>query len=109
MALLIMVMGIPRVLGKYVREDKVISLLDALRKITLEPAKRLELSAKGQIFEGCDADITIFNPETIKDGADFSDLNIPPVGLGYVIVNGIIAVDHNNIINNQAGRFISYK
>nr|WP_315024723.1 amidohydrolase family protein [uncultured Aminipila sp.] len=99
----------PRVLGKYVREDKVISLLDALRKITLEPAKRLDLSTKGQIFKGCDADITIFNPEIIKDGADFSDLNIPPVGLDYVIVNGIIAVDHNNIITNQAGRFVSYK
>lgn len=99
----------PRVLGKYVREDKVISLLDALRKMTLEPANRLELNAKGRIFKGCDADITIFDLETIKDGADFSELNIPPFGIDYVIVNGKVAVDHNSIINGRAGRFISYK
>lgn len=99
----------PRVLGKYVREDKIISLLDALRKITLEPAKRLELSTKGQIFKGCDADITIFDPDTIKDGADFSELSIPPMGIEYVIVNGRVAVDHNNITNDRAGKFISYK
>lgn len=99
----------PRVLGKYVREDKVISLLDALRKITLEPAKRLDLTSKGQICIGCDADITIFDPDTIQDGADFSELNIPPMGIEYVIVNGKVAVDHNNIINDRAGRFVSYK
>lgn len=99
----------PRVLGKYVREDKVITLLDALRKITLEPAKRLDLTSKGQIFKGCDADITIFDPNKIKDGADFSELNIPPMGIDYVIVNGKVAVDHNNMINDHAGRFISYK
>lgn len=99
----------PRVLGKYVREENVISLLDALRKMTLEPAKRLELNTKGQIFKGCDADITIFDPKTIKDGADFSDLNIPPVGIDYVIVDGKVAVDHNNIKNDRIGRFISYR
>lgn len=99
----------PRVLGKYVREDQAISLLDALRKITLEPAKRLDFTSKGQILIGCDADITIFDPNTIKDGADFSQLNVPPTGIEYVIVNGKIAVEHNNLINDRAGRFISYK
>ncbi|QOX63176.1 amidohydrolase family protein [Anoxybacterium hadale] len=98
----------PRVLGKYVREDKVISLMDALRKMTIEPAKRLDLQSKGQIIEGGDADITIFDPDTIQDGADFTELK-PPVGIDYVIVNGKIAVDHNHIVNGKAGRFISYQ
>ncbi|MBE6033164.1 MAG: amidohydrolase [Clostridiales bacterium] len=98
----------PRVLGKYVREDKVISLLEALRKMTLEPAKRLGLDNKGQIACGCDADITVFDPQTIKDGADFFDLNIPPVGINCVIVNGKIAAEGNKLINGRAGRFISY-
>ncbi|WP_312354504.1 amidohydrolase family protein [Aminipila sp.] len=98
----------PRGLGKYVREDKVISLLEALRKMTLEPAKRLGLDNKGQIACGCDADITVFDPQTIKDGADFFDLNIPPVGINCVIVNGKIAAEGNKLINGRAGRFISY-
>lgn len=99
----------PRVLGKYVREDKIISLMDALKKMTLEPAKRLDLHNKGQIFEGCDADITIFNPDTIRDKADFLQSDLPPEGIDYVIVNGKIAVDHNMVQDNRAGRFISYK
>ncbi|QAT42091.1 amidohydrolase family protein [Aminipila luticellarii] len=99
----------PRVLGKYVREDKVLPLIDALRKMTLEPAKRLNLNKKGCIFEGCDADLTIFDPENVKDGADFSESDLPPEGIDYVIVNGKIAVDHNQIKNNRAGRFISYE
>ncbi|QHI71868.1 amidohydrolase family protein [Aminipila terrae] len=98
----------PRVLGKYVREDKIISLMDALKKMTLEPAKRLDLHNKGQIFEGCDADITIFNPDTIRDKADFLQSDLPPEGIDYVIVNGKIAVDHNMVQDNRAGRFISY-
>lgn len=98
----------PRVLGKYVREDNVISLLEALRKMTLEPAKRLGLDNKGQIACGCDADITVFDPQTIKDGADFFNLNIPPVGIDCVIVNGKIAAESNKLINGRAGRFISY-
>jgi len=76
--------------------------------MTLEPAKRLGLDNKGQIACGCDADITVFDPQTIKDGADFFDLNIPPVGINCVIVNGKIAAEGNKLINGRAGRFISY-
>ena len=96
----------PRVLGKYVREDKVISMIDALKKITLTPADRLGLSNKGRIEVGCDADITIFDPETIADGATFEQLNIKPVGIDAVIVDGKIALNNGDIVNDRLGRFI---
>ena len=99
----------PRVLGKYVREDKVLTLIDALRKMTLEPAKRLLMeNRKGVIKEGADADLTIFDPETILDGATFAELDIAPTGIDYVIVNGKLAMDHNEMKSETYGKFISY-
>lgn len=96
----------PRVLGKYVREDKVISLIDALKKMTYVPALRLGLDAKGRIAPDCDADITIFNPDTVKDGATFTDLHIKPEGIDWVILNGRVAVKEGNKVNDRLGRFI---
>ncbi|MGC2872892.1 amidohydrolase family protein [Ihubacter sp. mB4P-1] len=99
----------PRVLGKYVREDKALPLIDAIRKMTLEPARRLELSDKGRIEIGCDADITVFNPDTVIDGATFSDLHIQPEGIEYVFIGGNMAMDHKKTVDGRLGRFISYK
>ena len=99
----------PRVLGKYVREEKAVSLVDALRKMTFEPAERLLLHKKGRIEEGCDADLVIFNPETVHDGATFSDLHIKPVGIEYVYINGEKAVEQNKIVNDRSGQFIPYR
>ncbi len=82
-----------RVLGKYVREDKVIDLNTAIEKMTLLPAKRLENIApmmrfKGRIQVGADADITIFNPNTIIDKATFEKGLEFSAGIEYVMVNG---------------------
>ena len=99
----------PRVLGKYVRKDKVLPLIDAIRKMTLEPAERLDLAKKGRIEVGCDADLTIFNPETIMDGATFSDLHLQPEGIDYVLIGGKLALKDKITVNNRLGRFISYK
>ncbi|MBR2001552.1 MAG: amidohydrolase, partial [Firmicutes bacterium] len=55
---------------------------------------------------GCDADITIFDPETIADGATFEQLNIKPVGIDAVIVDGKIALNNGDIVNDRLGRFI---
>ena len=97
----------PRVLGKYVREEKALPLIDALRKMTLEPAKRLELDHKGRIQLGCDADITIFDPDTIIDKADFTQL-CKPEGIDYVLIGGEIALKDGERVNDRLGRFLSY-
>lgn len=86
-----------RVLGKYVREEKVIDLTTAIEKMTLLPAKRLEnispmMRFKGRIQVGADADITIFNPNTIIDKATFEKGLEFSSGIEYVLVNGTFAL-----------------
>lgn len=98
----------PRVLGKYVRDEKIISLYSALEKMTIRPADRLGLNTKGRIQVGADADITIFDPNNIGDRATFTDSNLESVGIEAVIINGEIAVKDNVIINDRLGKFISY-
>ena len=99
----------PRVLGKYVREDKALPLIDAIRKMTLEPAKRMDLDQKGRIELGCDADLTIFNPDTIIDGATFSNLHIQPEGIEAVFIDGKLALKNKVTINNRLGKYIAYR
>lgn len=99
----------PKVLGEYVREMKKLSLAEAIRKMTLMPAERLGLTAKGKIEEGFDADIVIFDPETVMDKATFNAPALPPNGIKYVIINGEIAVKDNIIVKGNLGRFISNK
>lgn len=88
-----------RILGKYVREEKLLSLNEGLRKITLMPAQRLETIApafknKGRICVGADADITIFDPEKIIDKATYNEPAISSKGISYVLVNGTIVVNN---------------
>ncbi len=94
-----------RVLGKYVREDKVIDLMTALEKMTLLPAKRLENIApsmrfKGRIQVGADADITIFNPETVIDKATFEKGLEFSAGIEYVMVNGSFVLKNGKTMSN---------
>lgn len=92
-----------RVLGKYVREDKVIDLMTALEKMTLLPAKRLENIApmmrfKGRIQVGADADITIFNPNTVSDKATFEKGLEFSAGIEYVLVNGSFVLKNGKTV-----------
>jgi len=82
----------PRVLGKYVREEKWLTLEEAIWKMTGFPAKKLDLEHRGLIKENYCADIVIFNPETINDEATYEEPHRFSTGIEYVIVNGKIAV-----------------
>ncbi len=85
----------PRILGKYVREEKLLTLEDAIRRMTYFPALRLGLTDRGLIKENFCADLAIFDPNTIIDKATFEDPHQFPEGIPYVIVNGGIVVDNN--------------
>lgn len=95
----------PRVIGHYVRDEKVIDFFDAMYKMTLMPAKRLNLTRKGVIKEGFDADITVFNYETIIDKATFQEPQLRPDGIDYVIVGGKLAVKNGVTVSNNLGKF----
>lgn len=95
----------PRFLAKYVRDEKLISLEDGIKKITSQPAQILGIS-KGSLEVGADADITIFSLDELKDNADFNDSGRAPDGIYYVIVNGNIAVEKNKILNSKGGHSI---
>jgi dihydroorotase len=86
------------VLGKYVREEGVVDLMDALRRMTIAPARRLEarvpnMARKGRVQEGADADITVFDPATVIDRSTYTNGTIPSEGFAYVLVGGVLVVD----------------
>ena len=91
-----------RVLGHYVRERKVLSLMDALRKMTLLPAQRLEAVApvmkkKGRVQVGADADLTVFDPATVIDRATYNEGNVPSAGIIHVLVEGTLVMKDTSI------------
>jgi len=86
-----------RVLGRYVREGHALTLMAALRKMTLLPARRLErrvpsMRRKGRLAIGADADIVVFDPERIVDRATYREPTLPPDGVPFVVVNGTVVV-----------------
>jgi N-acyl-D-amino-acid deacylase len=97
----------PRVLGHYARDERVISLQEAVRKMTGAPAQKLGLKERGLLREGYKADITVFNPKTVKDIASFNDPQQYPAGIPYVIVNGKIVIkdgEHTGVLPGKALR-----
>jgi N-acyl-D-amino-acid deacylase len=84
----------PRVLGRYVRELHVLTLEDAVRKMTSANAEKINLADRGLIKVGWAADITVFDPATVADRATFTQPHQYPVGIPYVIVNGQVVLDH---------------
>jgi N-acyl-D-aspartate/D-glutamate deacylase len=82
----------PRILGKYVREERVISLPEAVRKMTAYPAQRLGLKDRGRIAPGMCADLVAFDPATVGDTATFDDPRQTPTGVPWVWVNGHASV-----------------
>jgi N-acyl-D-amino-acid deacylase len=79
----------PRVLGKYVREERALTLEDAIRKMTSAPADRIGLRERGRLREGCFADVVVFDPQTVGDRATFADSHQLSTGVRDVWVNGV--------------------
>ena len=94
----------PRILGRYVREEHLLTLEQAIHKMTGMPAQRVGLRDRGLLRAGAFADVTIFDPKTVMDRATFEVPNQHPVGINYVIVNGKISVDHGKRTPALAGR-----
>lgn len=103
----------PKLIRKYVRQKSVLRLKEALYKTTCGPASRFGIECKGDIREGYDADLVIFDYDTIEDTAKFSNVgrpDSPPEGIRYVIVNGKIVVENGNITSNtDAGRLLKMR
>lgn len=96
----------PRVLGVYVREKKVIPLQVAIHKMTGLSAARLGLKDRGLIKEGYVADLTMFDPETIRDKSTFTDPHQYPDGISYVIIDGKFAVENGVFLKAPIGKVI---
>ena len=94
-----------RILAQYVREKKTLTLIEALRKMTLMPAQMLERSTpaarhKGRLQEGADADIVIFDPQTITDRSTFAKPMEPSIGVHYLLVGGTTVIEEGKLLPN---------
>jgi N-acyl-D-amino-acid deacylase len=97
----------PRVLGEYVREQGVLTLAQAVHKMTQMPATRLGLTDRGVLRVGAIADVVVFDAATVKDGSTFTEPHQYPVGVETVLVNGQVAVEKGVATGVRAGRVIT--
>jgi len=96
----------PRILRKYVREEKKLALEDAIRKFSALPAQRVRLTDRGVLKEGMWADVVVFDPATIKDVATFADPNQLSQGMEYVLVNGGLVIDQGKMTGALPGKVL---
>jgi N-acyl-D-amino-acid deacylase len=99
----------PRVLGRFVREKKWLSLPEAIRKMTSLPASRLGLKERGLIRQGMKADVVIFEPDRVIDQATMSSPHTEPVGIQYVFVNGQPVVESGRVMNSLPGEVLRHR
>ena len=96
----------PRVLRKYVREENLLTLSEAIRKFSALPAQRMRLADRGVLKQGMWADIVIFDPNTIRDVATFDNPNQLSVGMQYVFVNGVSVIEGGKMTNSLPGKVL---
>lgn len=99
----------PRVLGHYVRERGILSLEEAVRRMTSLAAATFGLDNRGRIEPGCWADLVLFDPATVKDGATYDEPKTPPVGIRLVLVNGQVACDDGVPTGAGSGKMLRYR
>ena len=96
----------PRILAKYVREEKVLTLEDAIRKFTALPAQRMRLTDRGVLKAGMWADVVVFDPATVRDRATFDNPNQLSEGMEYVLVNGVPVIDQGKMTKALPGKVL---
>jgi dihydroorotase/N-acyl-D-amino-acid deacylase len=96
----------PRILAKYVREEKVLTLEDAIRKFSALPAQRMRLTDRGVLKAGMWADVVIFDPATVRDRATFDNPNQISEGMDYVLVNGVPVIDQGKMTAALPGKVL---
>ena len=96
----------PRVLARYVREENVLSLEQAIYKMTALPASRMRLTSRGTLAVGMVADINVFDPETVSDNDDWARPHQYATGFSHVIVAGELVIDNNTRTNIYPGRIL---
>jgi dihydroorotase/N-acyl-D-amino-acid deacylase len=96
----------PRVLGLYAREKGLLTLEEAVRKMTSLPAVRLGLADRGLVRPGMKADLVVFDPATIRDRATFEDPHAYAEGVAFVLVNGIVVVEEGRLSGMRPGRVL---
>jgi dihydroorotase/N-acyl-D-amino-acid deacylase len=96
----------PRILRKYVREEHVLTLEDAIRKFTSLPAQRMRLGDRGVIKQGLWADLVVFDPNTVRDLATFEDPNQLSVGMVHVLVNGVPVIAEGRMTDALPGKVL---
>ena len=96
----------PRILTKYVREEKALTLEDAIRKFSALPAQRMRLTDRGVLKAGMCADVVIFDPATVHDRATFDNPNQLSEGMEYVLVNGVPVIDQGKMTGALPGKVL---
>ena len=96
----------PRILGQFVRDEALLSLEEAIRKMTGAPAARLGLTQRGLLLDGMFADIVVFDPATVRSNATYDEPRRFPDGIEHVIVNGVLVVDNGAHTGATPGRGI---
>lgn len=96
----------PRILSKYVREDKALSLENAIRKFTALPAQRMRLADRGVLKTGMWADVVVFDPATVRDRATFDNPNQLSDGMEFVLVNGVPVIDQGKMTGALPGKVL---
>jgi N-acyl-D-amino-acid deacylase len=95
-----------RLLGKYVRDEKVLSLEEAIRKLTSLPAENLKIAKRGMLSPGFYADVVIFDPNTIQDHATFEQPHQYSTGVTHVLVNGRQVLKDGEHTGAKPGKFV---
>ena len=98
----------PRILGKYVREEKALTLEEAIYKMTKKPATAFHIQKRGELKAGYFADLTIFDKNTIIDKGTFTDPTQYPEGIKYVLINGNIAIDNGQFTGKRNGKVLRH-